>query len=743
MSHFLGASLMGGFLYDSLTAYLKQYLLKVKERWEKLAGSTPEEHLSFYSKEWNSFTEASGYVNHLFRYLNRHWVKRELDEGHRSVYEVYTLCLVCWRDHFFMSAHEKLIDCIKQVIVKHRNGEVVDTFLLKNITSSYIMLGIDEADPLRKTLDSYKKYFEEPFIQGTRTYYQHESDSFLQNNSVVEYMVKAEKRLKEEESRVALYLDESTMQSLVKCTEDCLIAAHSTVIIEEFSNLFFHQKIEDLARLFSLLNRIPNGLDEPKRVFEDKVKQEGLKALKTLASSSTNDLDPKSYIDCILYVYKNYANMVTSAFSGDAGFHGSLDKACRDFMNRNDACKDSTKSPELLAKYVDSLLKKSGAKVASSSAQQTGESNNASAPQGAADSQAEVENALTNAMIVFRYLEDKDVFQKFYSRNLSKRLVYDSSLSEEMEETMINRLKEACGFEYTHKLSKMFTDMSLSKDLNDKFKQAVNDSESKSVDFYIKILTTGAWPLQPPSSPFHLPVSLEKLYTRFQAFYGNQYSGRKLSWLFHLSDGELKANYMKGPTGKTKMPIILSVYAYTMGILLAYNDQLSLSGLELQKITGLNDESLFGHLAILTRARILLIEGATDSNKNAKEGSNEDLPTAAAGASSGEDSLSLDKTFQLNLNFKSKRARINLKMAIKSEQKQESDDTHKTIEEDRKLLIQAAIVRIMKTRKQLKHALLVQEVITQLQSRFKPKIPDIKKVIRCSRSSSFVLTFVL
>ena len=75
--------------------------------------------------------------------------------------------------------------------------------------------------------------------------------------------------------------------------------------------------------------------------------------------------------------------------------------------------------------------------------------------------------------------------------------------------------------------------------------------------------------------------------------------------------------------------------------------------------------------------------------------------------------LSPQSVISLNLKYSNKRTKFRIAGTVQKETPQEIEATHHAVEEDRKMYLQAAIVRIMKSRKLLKHNALIQEVLSQ------------------------------
>ena len=85
--------------------------------------------------------------------------------------------------------------------------------------------------------------------------------------------------------------------------------------------------------------------------------------------------------------------------------------------------------------------------------------------------------------------------------------------------------------------------------------------------------------------------------------------------------------------------------------------------------------------------------------------------------------------FTFNKKFTCKLYKFKIPVIIVKESAAEVSITRAKISEDRKFLIDAAVVRIMKARKTLDHNNLVAEVTQQLSARFHPNPTDIKKQI--------------
>jgi len=95
--------------------------------------------------------------------------------------------------------------------------------------------------------------------------------------------------------------------------------------------------------------------------------------------------------------------------------------------------------------------------------------------------------------------------------------------------------------------------------------------------------------------------------------------------------------------------------------------------------------------------------------------------------------------YSVNDQFSYKRLRFRVTIApTQKEQNTDALQTRSQVDDDRKLYLQAAIVRIMKARKSIIHNLLVQEVITKSKDRFTPSISAIKRSIESLIEKSYL-----
>ena len=145
---------------------------------------------------------------------------------------------------------------------------------MEKVVDSFVSLGLDNTDPNKECLDVYTDQFETSFIYTTEAYYRRESETFLaEKKSVPEYLKKVEERLLEEENRVERYLHTNTRKKLINKCVTVLIREHDELIWDSFQNLLDHDQDKDFQRMYSLLCRIPEGLEPLRERFEAHAKQ--------------------------------------------------------------------------------------------------------------------------------------------------------------------------------------------------------------------------------------------------------------------------------------------------------------------------------------------------------------------------------------------------------------------------------------------------------------------------------------
>lgn len=643
-------------LYSGLVSTMTFHLQTMSKSIEDAQGAS---FLDELNAKWNDHNKALQMIRDILMYMDRTFIP----STHKT--PVHELGLNLWRDYVIHSSkiQPRLLNTILELILRERTGEVINRGLMRNIIKMLMDLGPSV----------YQEDFEKPFLEVSADFYRAESQEYIECCDCADYLKKAERRLNEEIDRVSHYLDAKTEPKITSVVEKEMIANHMLRLVHmENSGLvkmLLDDKSEDLARMYNLFRRVSNGLPTIRDVMTSHIRDTG----KQLVTDPEKSKNPVEFVETLLEKRDKYDKIISSAFSNDKTFQNALSSSFEYFINLN------PRSPEYISLFVDDKLRK-GLK-------------------GVKDE--DVELILDKVMILFRYLQEKDVFEKYYKQHLAKRLLSGKTVSDDAERSLIVKLKTECGYQFTSKLEGMFTDMKTSQDTMQGFYAACGAELGNGPTLVVQVLTTGSWPTQ-STNTCNLPAELSFLCEKFRSYYLGTHTGRRLTWQTNMGTADLRATFGNGQKYE------LNVSTYQMCVLMLFNNTENLSYREIEQATEIPSSDLKRCLQSLA-----CVKG---KNVLRKDPMSKDI---------GE-----EDAFSINDNFTSKLRKVKIGTVVaQKESEPEKQETRQRVEEDRKPQIEAAIVRIMKSRRVLDHNNIIAEVTKQLQSRFLANPGEIKKRI--------------
>jgi len=386
------------------------------------------------------------------------------------------------------------------------------------------------------------------------------------------YLQKVQRRLLEEEGRLTSFLSVTTEPKLKSVVESELITKHAKTLVEMEGTgceyLMNEGKVEDLTLLYSVLSRVPSTLDILRDFLFEHVRKKG----HAIVADQDAVKDPVTFVQKVLDLKTKYDSIIVTSFRTDKRMQKRLKDSFEDFLNKD------SRSAAYLAHYIDEMFK-TGLRE---------------------KSQTEAESLMDHIITIFRHIQNKDVFEEFYRQHFAKRLLASSSVSDEIEELMIKKLKNECGYQFVSKLDGMVHDISNSKTTMADFKKS-ECYAACSIDFKVEILTMGYWSSQ-TDQVLKMGPQLSQCCESFTQFFNERHRGQKLIWQMQLGAGELRAAFPAG--GKD-----LTVTTYQLCILLLFNkaDVLSLSDIR-NGCGGIPECELHRHLLSLCtpKAKILV-----------------------------------------------------------------------------------------------------------------------------------------
>jgi len=282
-------------------------------------------------------------------------------------------------------------------------------------------------------LGLYSSRFEPRFIEASREYYTLLAKRESQAHGLTTYIKECAEQIEKEGIRCdKFHLDISTKRELVAVIEEEMIRKKVPLLTckKRVRGLLERGDSSSLQILYQLLERVGDAGESLKLAWEAYIIEEGSKVVTDKEKEA--DMVPRLL---------DFKGILISMWKGplkkNAIIGYSLRESFSSFINERRegaSMKDNSKPAEMIAKYVDLLLRigvKGLPPVAGADADLEGTYGN----------DAVLAYRLELVIDLFRFIQGKDVFEAFYKKDLAKRLLLARSASVDAEGLMLTKLK--------------------------------------------------------------------------------------------------------------------------------------------------------------------------------------------------------------------------------------------------------------------------------------------------------------
>eukprot|EP00756_Hemistasia_phaeocysticola_P016120 Hpha_TRINITY_DN15458_c2_g1::TRINITY_DN15458_c2_g1_i1::g.173426::m.173426/K03869/CUL3; cullin 3 len=557
------------------------------------------------------------------------------------------------------------------IIAQERSGErPAGPFVLKGVTQMMCDVGRKEV---------YEPLLESHFLAASEEFYKKEAAELFSHTAAPEYIRKVFHRLAEERDRVGRCLAPQTQSKIETVIKSRMVRDFAEALLEKEGSgclpMLQDWRVADLSWLYKAFVLIQNTAP-----FTDRVQNFLLDQGSKFVTDAEQTENPCQLVEGVMKLRSDYDDLLRTACCSKEGQQDpEVEKAIRhsfvQIVNKN------TRFAEYLSLFVDAKIRKRG-------------------------TEEDMEGHFDKALVLLRYLRDKDLFERYYKNHLARRLLFGKTMGgDEGERLFIGKLKQDHGHQFTTKIEGMLKDMAVSADTMEAFRAKMAERQRGPVELTVQVLTTGFWPLTRSGvDSTVLPPDAEQARKEFERVYLSSHNGRRLSWQLSMGSADIKFTSQEGRKFE------LNVHTLQMVVLMLFNSKEQWTLQEIAEETRIP-------LADLRKQ----VMGLTMQSKQHTRVLNRSCAQTK--------DLAENTVLSVNPEFKSKHVKVKISSAALRETDEEARDTKAKVDDDRKWLIDAVVVRIMKSRRSMEHRNLISECIAHLQHRFAPTPDDIKRRI--------------